>query len=85
MVILQHYLVAREHRKEKKARKSKVEEVSEPPIQGDVVEENNEDRGLLISYCSLDYQRIFDMARLRLYKMRQALKSELDDRYSPSH
>lgn len=79
---MQHFLVAREHRKEKK-RKTKGDS-DQPVVEGDEVEENNEDRGHLISYCSLDYQRFFDMTRLRIYKMRQALKSELEDRQAPS-
>lgn len=49
-------------------------------VEGENVEENNQDKGLLISYCSLDYQRVFDMARFRIHKMRQTLKSELEDR-----
>ena len=44
----------------------------------DVVQEN--DQGLTISYSSIDYQRAFDVTRLRLHKMRQALKADLEDK-----
>ena len=73
--------MAREHRKEKRLRKGKASEADADAVgDGDVVDESNQDKGHLISYCSLDYQRILDMARFRLFKMRQTLKSELEDR-----
>ena len=82
---MQHYLVAREHRKEKRGRRGRAggNDEAEPSVEGDIVDEGSLDKGLLISYCSLDYQRIFDMARLRLYKMRQVLRAELEDRLVP--
>lgn len=77
---MQHFLVAREHRKEKRRKAKAATNEPEPVVEGDEVDEANQDRGHLISYCSLDYQRFFDMARYRVYKMRQSLKSELEDR-----
>ncbi len=77
---LQHFLVAREHRKEKRRKVKGAKEEPEPVIEGDEVDESNQDRGHLISYCSLDYQRFYDMARFRMHRMRQTLKSELEDR-----
>jgi len=32
------------------------------------------------SYCCLDYKRMFDVCRLKLYKMKKFLKDELDDK-----
>ena len=73
--------MAREHRKEKRLKKDKeAAKEAETLLHGDVVEESNEDRGLLISYCSIDYQRFYDMTRFRLHKIRQRLKEELEDR-----
>ena len=53
-------------------------------MQGDVVEENDQEKGNLISYCSVDYQRVYDMTRLRIHKMRRKLKEDLEDRCSLS-
>lgn len=81
---MQHSLVAREHRKEKRRRKGQeAEEQNATEIEGDIVDESLQDRGNLISYCSLDYQRFFDMARLRVYKIHRRLKDELEDKYVP--
>ena len=56
--------MAREHRKEKRRKKGQeAEEQDAVQIEGDVVDESMQDKGNLISYCSLDYQRFFDMAR----------------------
>ena len=79
---MQQYLVAREHRKEKRARKDRAGNIIAEAVGADAGEEGEglPERGNLISYCSLDYQRMFDMARWRLHKMRQSLKAELEDR-----
>ena len=77
---MQHLLVAREHKKVKRRKAKGADAEPEPVVEGDEVDESNQDRGLLISYCSLDYQRFFDMARLRMFKIRQTLKSELEDK-----
>ena len=77
---MQHFLVAREHRKEKRRKAKGADDEPEPVVEGDEVDEGSQERGHLISYCSLDYQRLFDMARFRMFKIRQTLKSELEDR-----
>lgn len=38
--------------------------------------------GATCSYCTLDYGRLLDVTRLRLFKMRKALKDKLKDRCS---
>jgi len=80
---MQQYLVAREHRKEKRAQKDRAGNLIAEAVGADAAEEGKglPERGNLVSYCSLDYQRMFDMARWRLLKMRQSLKAELEDRY----
>lgn len=82
MCTMQQYLVAREHRKEKRARKDRAGNVIAEAVGADAGEEGEAlpERGNLISYCSLDYQRMFDMARWRMHMMRQSLKAELEDR-----
>ena len=78
---MQHSLVAREHRKEKKRKADANGEAgNNTPADGDVVEESMQERGHVISYCSLDYQAIFDVTRFRLHKIRRKLKEELEDR-----
>jgi hypothetical protein len=77
---MQQYLLAREHRKEKRQRKDKDGNPEVEAVESEALEEGAQERGNLISYCSLDYQRMFDMARWRLLKMRQSLKAELEDR-----
>lgn len=72
--------MAREHRKEKRRKKDGEEKEVDGQIDGDVVEESNQDRGNLISYCSLDYQRFFDMARFRIHRIHRKLKEELEDK-----
>lgn len=79
MGFLQHCILAREHRKQKKRKRERAgQESRESDEENDVVQEN--DQGFLLSYSSIDYQRTYDVTRLRIHKMRQTLKAELEDR-----
>lgn len=79
-VLPQEQLVQREHRKEtRRSRKREAAMLDKAGLnpQGLTPEEEEEEalaKGVVISYCALDYPRLVDMLRYRLAMMQRHVK-----------